>query len=527
MQFFMRKPLLALALCLSTAITHAQTKIIKEVSDDIETQTRPIIQDNSLVGYLVFTRLEQASQDSFNYKITLMDENLNDIGTINFRDIGLELGSVAFDQDILCLAYLKSTVKGKVFKKIKEAKHSEDKNDVVTQFLTLDGKIIKVNAIPAEVESSLQLAGNPWVHRGYQYTGSLKHAIQLKNVSGKGFVLFYGDANGCNLVAFDFKGSQLWKKQIEDKQDFALLASKSDIYLLEKEQEKYIEGGGSLVGFDFDKGSSYPKIKMEDRDGRSLTLMSFGNDPVTGNPYLCGKVINSRFGNHIVSAKNFTTGPYDGVYTMSINGHSKKDIKQTFVYWKDGSQQPAINTKGYVADAASFMVLSDAFRDYNGNTYFVGTELIRRLKIGTLVASAITIPTFVLPPMILGIAGTNKCKATDAIVMKLSPKGVLTYDNTINCANTHFVKANTDYRDIDQREYYDLSNPESKNTYVVADDLKNIMIYNVAEKKVVRTIAHKAGNIRTYVAPAKEGHFMVIEYNKREKYTSLSIEPLN
>lgn len=523
----MRKPLLALALCMSVIASQAQTKIIKEVSDDIETQTRAIIQDNSLVGYLVFTRLEQASEDSFNYKITLMDENLNDIGTVNFRDIGLELGSVAFDQDVLCLAYVKSTVKGKVFKKIREAKHNEAKDDVVTQFLTLDGKIIKVNSIPADIESSLQVAGNPWTRRGYEYTGSLKHRIQLKNVSGKGFVLFFGDANGCNLAAFDFKGNQLWKKKIEDEQDFALLASKSDVYLLEKEKERYIEGGGTLSGFNFDNGAAYPKIKMEDRDGRALTLMTFGNDPVTGNPYLCGKVINSRNGNQILSAKNFTTGPYDGLYTMSINGHSKRDIKQTFVYWKDGSQQPSINTRGYVADAGSYMVLSDAFRDYEGNTYFVGSELIRKVKIGAIAASVITLPTYILPPLILGIAGTSKCKATDAIVMKLSPKGVLSYDNTIDCSNTRFVKANYDYRELDQREYYDLTNPESKNTYVVADDLKNIMIYNVAKRKVVRTIPHKAGNIRTYVAPAKEGHFMVIEYNKKEKYTSLSIEPLN
>ena len=66
--------------------------------------------------------------------------------------------------------------------------------------------------------------------------------------------------------------------------------------------------------------------------------------------------------------------------------------------------------------------------------------------------------------------------------MKLSPKGVLTCDNTINCANTHFVEANCYYSNLDQREYYDLSNPESKDTYVVPDDLKNIMIYNVAQK---------------------------------------------
>jgi hypothetical protein len=43
---------------------------------------------------------------------------------------------------------------------------------------------------------------------------------------------------------------------------------------------------------------------------------------------------------------------------------------------------------------------------------------------------------------------------------------------------------------------------------------------------VVRTIAHKDGGIKTYVFPAKEGHIMVSEYNKKGKYTRVSIETL-
>jgi hypothetical protein len=36
----------------------------------------------ALVGYLAFTRLEQADADSFNYRITIIDENLHDIGAV-------------------------------------------------------------------------------------------------------------------------------------------------------------------------------------------------------------------------------------------------------------------------------------------------------------------------------------------------------------------------------------------------------------------------------------------------------------
>ncbi len=63
------------------------------------------------------------------------------------------------------------------------------------------------------------------------------------------------------------------------------------------------------------------------------------------------RIIDKSRGNHITMVKDYTKGPYDGIYTMDVNGHDKKDIKQTFVYWKDGSQKPTVSTKGYVADA--------------------------------------------------------------------------------------------------------------------------------------------------------------------------------
>ena len=523
----MKIQFLTLLSCLFFFASKAQTKVFKEVSDDISTETKAIVQDNSLVGYIVFTRLEKTSEDSFNYKITLMDENLNDIGTMNFREIGLDLGAVSFDQDILCLAYLKSTTHGKEFKNKREAKRTDLKDYVLTQFLTLDGKILKSNEIAVDLNADLQLQSAEWGARKYQYSGDLKHRIQLTNISGKGFTCFYGDAKGCYLISYDFKGNQLWKKNIDDKQQFALLASKSDIYLLEKEKGKFIEGGGSLAGFNFDDGKPYPRIKLEDNEGRSLSLISFGNDPVTGNPYIIGNIINKQRGNKVLVVKDYTKGPYDGVYTMDINGHNKKDIKQTFVYWKDGSQKPTISTRGYLKDTKSFNLISDAFRDYNGNTYFVGSQLIKKTRIGAIVATVITLPTLVAPLLILS-SGTVKCKFLDANIMKLSPKGALSYDNSIPCNNSKFLRGGTYIAGgFGLRNYYSLENPDSKNTYVIADDSKNIMIYNVNQKKVVRTIPHKAGNLRTAIAPAKDGHFMVIEYNKKERYTSLSIEALN
>src|SRR5688500_4567522 len=106
----MKQTLSAFLLLLTVCYAHAQTKVFREVSEEISSEVKTIRQDNNLVGYLVFTQLEKASADSFNYKIAIMDENLNDIGTINFREMKLDLQAVSFEQDVLCLAYLKSAV---------------------------------------------------------------------------------------------------------------------------------------------------------------------------------------------------------------------------------------------------------------------------------------------------------------------------------------------------------------------------------------------------------------------------------
>ena len=78
-----------LSCVISVMTVQAQSKVFKEVSEEISSQMRVITQDDALIGYLAFTQLEKANADSFNYKISIMDENLNDIGSVNFREENL------------------------------------------------------------------------------------------------------------------------------------------------------------------------------------------------------------------------------------------------------------------------------------------------------------------------------------------------------------------------------------------------------------------------------------------------------
>src|SRR5579872_1639818 len=124
----------------------AQTKIIKEVAEDMAVQFKAITQDNTLVGYLAFTRLEKADADSFNYRVTIMDENLHDIGTVNFRQENLDLQQVSFEQNVLCIGYVQSSLTGVESIRTKRAyKKAEDaavSSHILVQFINLNGRVI-------------------------------------------------------------------------------------------------------------------------------------------------------------------------------------------------------------------------------------------------------------------------------------------------------------------------------------------------------------------------------------------------
>ncbi|HEV7620826.1 MAG TPA: DUF6770 family protein, partial [Flavisolibacter sp.] len=251
---------------ITAAIAQAQSKVFKEVSDEISSQMKIITQDDALIGYLVFTQLERANKDSFNYKIAIMDENLNDIGTVNFKEENLELQDVSFEQDMLCLAYLKSNIrntKGANMRAFRKAVNDAT-NSVFTQFINLQGKIIQSGSYNVDLKTSEGLAyerGNS----GTGIVGTLKHNIVLKNIPQKGFTCFYGDEYKNKLLAFDIKGNPVWKKDIPDAEAFSLLTSGTNVYLLAKKKAEMLEGGYEVRGFNVMDGAAYDKYVLRDK----------------------------------------------------------------------------------------------------------------------------------------------------------------------------------------------------------------------------------------------------------------------
>lgn len=343
----MKQTLGLLALGLLAGTARSQSKVFKEVNDEISSQIRIIKQDNALVGYLAFSQLEKASADSFNYRITIMDENLNDIGKVEFRDRWLSLGAVAFESDVLCLGMFKSNVVGKAYKNKKDfaAVTANTENAVVTRFLNLEGKTLATNTIPVEVETSMNHYGDKTVRAG------LTEGIQLVNVPGKGFACYYGEEGAGQLVAFDTKGAEKWKRGVPGNAGGHYLLGAPDAAYLLTQAKGEGEGGFDIKGFGFADNAAYDKYDMKDKSGNSLKLLGFDVDASTGKPYVTGLVINpDRDG--IYTVRDATKMPYIGVFTVHLNGPKKTDRKETFSYWQSG-QQDFISEKGKLTQTST------------------------------------------------------------------------------------------------------------------------------------------------------------------------------
>ena len=517
-----------LSCVISVMTVQAQSKVFKEVSEEISSQMRVITQDDALIGYLAFTQLEKANADSFNYKISIMDENLNDIGSVNFREENLNLQAVSFEQDMLCLAYIKSNVIGNNYASTKAFKKALDKakHAVVTQFISLQGKILQTNNYNVDITTSETYGYNGATYNAHFAVGKLKRPVVLKNIPQKGFTCFYGDENDNNLLAFNPLGKQVWKKTLPKADGFSLLTSNNNIYILSKKKEKMLEGGFEVTGYNSEDGKQFSNYILKDKKGNSLKVLDFENDPATGKPVVSGNIINSKYGNNFMTPKHITKGTYDGVFTILLNGPKKSDIKETFSYWGDGSQSPNISTRAKFSENESFPRFSETVRDNNGNTYFVGSSLIKKTKWGAIASSVVLAPLIVVSPFILAMGGTQKYKIKDAMLVKQNANGGLTLEKVIPGDDARFYPNRMPLNEMDTKSYYSVFNSNTKTNFIIVDDVKNIVIYNINSKKIERTVSHKDGQVRTNIYPAKEGYIMVSEYNKKEKYTRLSIEAL-
>jgi hypothetical protein len=515
----MRKNLLAAFCCILCGMSSkAQTKVFKEVSNDIASQFQVILQDEALVGYLNFVRLEKASKDSFNYQINIMDENLTDLGKVNFRDVTLDLQAVSFESDILNLSYLKTDGE-----KSQRAKSGSGNSDYIfTQLIDLQGKIVfsggrRVKLTPNRFDYTGPVSSVLNAH--------LKQGLQLRNIPGKGFALFYGDESKTQLAVMDLTGKELWQKDVAEAKDYYLQATDQYLYVLSKHAGGLRDGGFKVTAFGMADGKTYDRYDLKDRKGNELKVIDIEKDKATGLPVLSGMILDPLRGDQNMSVKQLYKGPYEGVFTLMLKGPQKTDYKPVLSYWNDGSQMPAIAANGKFEEAELVPRYISSVRDFNGATYFIGSGYTRKVRVGSIVAGIVLSPLIIPPIMLIG-TGTHKSAQRDAFLLRQDSMGKLRVESTIALDHSMYKVSHGDFVFYPKRSFYTVANPASKASFLIVDEEDDIVIYHIEKKQVVRKVPHKDKSVFTDVFPAKEGHIMVRQYNRKEKETRLSIEAL-
>ncbi len=484
-------------------VSYAQTKVFKEVSEEISSQVKAITQDNALVGYLVFTKLEKAAENTFNYKITIMDENLNDIGTVKFTEAYITLEDVSFEQDVLCLAYTKISNTLVPNENPKKKPVEKQKDELFIQFISLDGKIIATHSNDVSLTGTTYLTGSGFSAR-YTYVYGLKHGLQVRNIAKTGFAVYYGDNLKDAFMVFDTKGNLLWTKKLTLNGDrYYLHTAGSNIYILTKVNDLAPEGGYTLHTYSTTDSMAYFRYDLKDKKGNWLKVLTFDNDPNTGKAYLTGCIINPDRQKDYTTARDYSNGPYIGLFTLNV-GNNSKEMANIYSYWNTNTIAGVSEDGLFTMPDNNFYVrYSTAFKDYEGNTVFAGSAVVEKKLLG--------IP---------------KYKLADGVFIKQDSKAQLKLDNNVQCDESSYFGPAGTIAGFDKKGFYKVTNNETKTNYIIIDDDDNTFIYNVNTKKIMRTIQHKEGKIKTNVFPAKEGHVMISEYNKKEKYTRFSIEAL-
>lgn len=486
----MKRIFLTLIVLFCSLCVFAQSKIFKEVSEDISSSIHDLRENGELVGYIVFTRLEAVSEDSFNYKITIMDENLNDLGVVTFRERQLLIQAMAIEGDVVSIAFVRSFMHNQFYKNDKEFEKAlkKETNSLLVQFIRVDGKLLQ------SYNTGIAISTNRGFMTAYI---TLDFPIHLEGITGSGFALFHGEAGVGYLTTFTSQGQLVLNRSIDGRPQ--ILTAKGQMYLLKKKYEsKSWEGGYELMACDFkDSTVIHPSYKLKDKDGSFLKVIGWGADRQSGNLYLTGNIIHKERGDSYYGAYDLCKGPYTGVFTIDVNGVNPADYKAVYSYWVKDSKG-LIRDDGYFTKEKLYWRLLQSFRDFEGNTYFIGTGVDKRTK----------------------VAYTYE----DAILVKQTQGGELIVKNLIPSHHSPGFNGYLSFSKFEARYYYPILNSNTKKEFLVIDDTQIVTFYDVDQQKVIKAVPRWRGKQDTYVSVAKEGYIMVTEYNKKEKFTKISLQ---
>ena len=508
------KLVLFLSALLSGFSVFSQSKIFDNVLDIEVQSTVEIVNNKQIVGYAFFYKIDKMKKSAL-YRLSILDENLKEIGSNEFEGAkDLYLRRAVYESDRLFFSF-----------------YDKDKTDGYEQFVKVyDLKGKDKGLVPYEPEK---------VKRGFIGAAMAKgvaHQMEemyqgYENVEGKGYVAVYqgkAKTGGVDIQMVGNNGKLLWEQNYTaekgDRTDMYLVGATANTILLFQIERSGLSAADAdvfLIGLSADKGKELFKKPMDINDFTYEPMLFKKNDDKI--------IIISTITNH--GDKFYNAKPI-GLNIGELNDQTGeiKTIKD-FMYKTDLG-----NVLTMVSDSKSeegYMKIHDMCKLQNGGFILVG-EFFRKTVSGLGVASIV----------LGGNASASQATVEDLFLLRI--------DNSLKATALEKIEKDKQrypipagaavgliaryltyihgygYMYTDEGLIGDTKTIVARGSF--GEDKYGTVAITVDPKKgftTKRFNLEKEKKVTYFISRAKPGYVMITKYNSKEKSLSVNLEKVN
>ena len=510
---FLRISFFILCLCIQANI-FAQSKEFEDVVDVKLERTVTIKNNNTIVGYAVFYKLDKMKKSAL-YRLEILDENLKSIGSNEFegsKDLFLRDAIYESGHILLGFSDPKKVDGYDKFVKVFDLKGKE------TGLVSYDPDKVKKGMFGAAVAESMD-----------EYYGG------YNNVDGKGFVVVYqskAKTGGADIQMIDTKGKLKWEKNFTadkgDRMDLYLTATTGNALMFfcgNRENLMSKDSKNFLLGLDPATGKELFRTPME-KDDYSLepTLFKFDNN----DKYKLISIVAHE------SDKFYSARPI-GFNISELNDKTGQlTTVKNFIFEQDLSS--VLDMKSESKSEDGYMKIHDICLMADGSSVVVG-EFFRRtisaagtaMKLLSRSGQASAIQITIGDLFLLRLDKNNKAVSLEKI--DKSPDRIPAIADGVSLGLTQRIMSMEGYFGY---MYTDENTDATKKTVIASGTFEGekygtsaITFDGNKGYKIKKFNIEKEKKERVYLARAKPGHIMIMKYNSKQKKISMNLERVN
>lgn len=410
----------------------AQTRVFEEVAGDISSQNFVLRENRSIVGYLRFSRLEKVDADSFKYKISVMDENLNDLTTFEFKGKELDAQNVQYLDEHIYVLYLESEYLFSELKKNKEVK--EDNKTATSNFVLckydLDGNLKEKNITKAKINNTAMYSGPIYTKQKIYNIVSLDRSTELFVMRNNTLLAVTGDDTNLNLTNYDKDLKVIWQKVISDAEYASVYPNPDFILVMQNIRHTSARFNSQMKlrykKLDMTNGNEISDEKKFNNKKYEINLKSLlwmRYDDYTNQYFMTGNLISDKDMSPFLKLRKV-------LYNNKIKGVFSYDFKTdsiTITDWVKNKNSIFDKDSRFKGNYRKTSLLTCVNKDNKGNTIFLGNNCQKSLSPGKLAINIIGTLSLLsgnfVGPFMWAILPSNQYKRKDLTLIRQKPNG--------------------------------------------------------------------------------------------------------